>query len=220
MRRKDSRVVSERDPSSPGLAAEILLSGGFVVAPTDTIYGLLADALNHEAVVRLKGLRRPSGKPFLVLVPDLHWVRKLGLKANEIELRLLTTPGLTVVLRKEGRLYHWLGSETVAVRLPRRGFVLKLLRALERPVVAPSANPEGGVPARNIKEAVRYFGDRVYLYVDGGTVEGRPSTLVKLEGEELRVLRRGLLNALGLKKVLERIILPRSGKGHTRVGDL
>ncbi len=220
MRRKDSRVVSERDPSSPGLAAKILLEGGFVVAPTDTIYGILADALNYEAVVRLKQLRRPSGKPFLVLVPDLHWVRKLGLKANEIELRLLTTPGLTAVLRKEGRLYHWLGRETVAVRLPRKGFVLKLLRTLGRPVVAPSANPEGKAPARNPKEAVEYFGDSVSLYVDGGTVEGRPSTLVKLEGEKLRVLRRGLLNTPGLKKVLGRIILPRSGKGHARIRDL
>ena len=128
MRRKSSRVVSENDPSSVRLASEVLLKGGFVVVPTDTIYGILADALNYGAVSILRKLRRPSRRPFIVLIPDVFWLKKLGLVVKEEHLKLLSVPGLTLVLRKGSDLYYWLGRDTVAVRVPRKGFIFRLLK--------------------------------------------------------------------------------------------
>ncbi len=189
MRSQSSKVVSERDPASIELASEVLLKGELVVAPTDTIYGILADATNPEAVNRLRTLRRPSGRPFIVLVPDLPWAGKLGLELKKEHIKLLSLFGVTVVLRKRTGLYHWLGKETLAVRVPRRGFVHRLLKYLGRPVVAPSANPEGKPPAMTVGEAVKYFGNKVSLYVDGGRIGGKPSALV--DGKTLKVLRGG-----------------------------
>jgi len=203
MLRKGSRVVSEKDASSVRLASEVLLRGGFVVAPTDTIYGILADALNYEAVLRLQKLRRPSRRPFLLLVPDLSWVRKLGLALEKRHMRLLSLPRLTLVLKRRTKLYHWLGGEAVAVRLPRSGFVLRLLKELGRPVVAPSANLEGKPPAKDVGEAFSYFSDEVSLYVDGGRIEGKPSTILKVEGGRVKVLRSGAMSSESLRRLLE-----------------
>jgi len=114
MQRKSSRVASEKDASSVDLAAEVLLKGGFVVAPTDTIYGIMADALSYESVLRLQRLRRPSRRPFLVLIPDIPWAKKLGLDVRKEHVPLLTVPGLTLVLNKKTKLFHWLGRDTPA----------------------------------------------------------------------------------------------------------
>ncbi|RLJ71250.1 L-threonylcarbamoyladenylate synthase [Hydrogenivirga caldilitoris] len=196
------RRVSSKSPEAVRLASEVLSEGEFVVAPTDTIYGILADALNYEAVQRLKRLRRPSGRPFLVLVPDVFWVRKLGLEADRRTMKLLAVPGLTLVLKKRKNLYHWLGGQTVAVRCPRRGFIVDLLRDFGRPVVAPSANLEGKPPASTIEEAIKYFGDSVSLYVDGCKIEGKPSTILKLTGGDIKVIRSGRLSSSCLKRLL------------------
>jgi L-threonylcarbamoyladenylate synthase len=198
---KGSRVIPQDDPRATLRASEVLRAGGFVVAPTDTIYGILADALNFSAVRRLYELRRPSGRPFIVLVPDLAWVRKLGLALDRRALGLIARPYLTVVLRKRIKLFPWIGRESVAVRVPARGFVRRLLEVLSRPVVAPSANPEGEPPARTVEEAVGYFSDRVDLYVDGGRVGGQPSALLDLR-ERPRVLRRGPYTEEALLRIL------------------
>ena len=207
MQRLSSRVVDEGDPSALRLASDIIHKKGFIVAPTDTIYGILADALSYRAVRRLKKIRRPSGRPFLVLLPDSSWVGKLGLVTPRGTLRLLSVRGLTVVMEKRVGLYHWLGSKTIAVRVPGGGFIFRLLRKVGRPLVAPSANPEGKPPARSIEEAVRYFGDKVSLYVDGGRIEGRPSTVVRLGEGGLEIIRRGSLNVESLNRILGRITL-------------
>ncbi len=202
---KEGTVVSEGDPSSISVAIEALSRGDFIVAPTDTIYGILARALDYETVVKLRRLRRPSGRPFIVLVPDVFWIKKLGLEVSKPEIKLLSTPGLTLVLSRRSGLYHWLGRETVAVRFPRRGFVHRLLKAFGMPLVAPSANPEGKVPAKSVREAFEYFGDKVSLYVDGGILKGKPSTLVRCKKEKLEVLREGTLSVDSLKRIVKRV---------------
>lgn len=196
--------VSSRSPEAVRLAYEALSKGEFVVAPTDTIYGILADALNYEAVQKLKRLRRPSGRPFLVLVPDVFWVRKLGLDVGRRATKLLAVPSLTLILKKKKNLYHWLGSQTVAVRCPKKGFIMNLLKDFGRPIVAPSANLEGEPPARTIEEAIDYFGDSVSLYVDGGKIEGKPSTILELTDGDIKVIRRGKLSSSSLKRLLRR----------------
>ena len=213
MQRKGSRVVSEGDPWSVPLAVRTLLRGEFVVAPTDTIYGILADALNYRAVRKLREVRRPSGRPFLVLIPDLSWVGKLGLSAGSLERCLLLAGGITVVLRKRGRLFYWLGRESTAVRIPTRGFIYRVISRIGRPLVAPSANLEGKKPAGSVGEALEYFGEHVTLYVDGGIIEGGPSALVRLDGENLEILRHGSLSGDAIGTILKRLRPPRPFRG-------
>ncbi len=200
MLRAGSRIVAQDSPSAVREGAECLRRGGLLVALTDTIYGILADATSPQALEKLYRLRRPSRRPFIVLVPDPFWVGKLGLAAGCPALRLLGTPSLTVVLRKRTTLYRHLGDDTVAVRYPRRGFVYRLLREFGGPIVAPSANREGEPPARSVAEAVAYFGDEVDLYIDSGRCGGAPSTVVDVDG---RVFRRGAYSRESVERILE-----------------
>ncbi|WP_457601400.1 L-threonylcarbamoyladenylate synthase [Hydrogenivirga sp.] len=204
MPRVNSKVVRE-DAEGVAKSIEHLSRGDFVVAPTDTIYGILADALSYASVMRLRRLRRPSGRPFIVLIPDLSWVGKLGLEADKSVLRLLTLPKTTLVLKKRTPLYHWLGRDSLAVRYPRRGFIHTLLKRFGRPLVAPSANPEGKLPARDIYEAMEYFGEGVSVYVKGGKTEGSPSAVIRLGEGRIEVLRRGWMSGDSLRRVLERV---------------
>ena len=107
----------------------------------------------------------------------------------------------TLVMERSSRipLYLTLGGSTLAVRVPKGGFIRSLLLSIKRPLVAPSANPEGKPHATSVAEAAEYFGDRVSLYVDGGTLQGSPSTIIKLEGEGYKVLR-GSLRTMKLGK--------------------
>ncbi len=197
-------IIKSTEERAVKECAKVLNEGSFAVVPTDTIYGIVTDALNYDAVTRLKKLRRPSGRPFVLLIPDISWVGKLSLEMTHAERRLLTRPHLTLVLRKKTRLYYWLGTSTVAVRLPKGGFIERLLRYFARPLVAPSANPEGKPPARNVKEAIAYFGGEVPLYVDVGPLEGKPSALIDLRGKP-KVLREGVYSPWDLEKLLSKL---------------
>lgn len=181
--------------SSLERVADTLESGKIVCFPTDTIYGLLALITEREAVERLFSIRRPSGRPFLLLIQDTDWIETLGLMATERQLELIRSFNATFVLYKKNRLPFFLtrGRKSLAVRIPPEGSrIKKLLEYLPSPVVAPSANPEGKNPATSIKEAMEYFGDSVDLYVDGGKIEGSPSTIVRLlYPKGIRLIREG-----------------------------
>ena len=202
MQGRGSRVVSERDPVAVHLCKRVIDNGGLLVAPTDTIYGVVADATSSSAVFRLRALRRPSGRPFIVLLPDPSWIGKLGLVYNRTALMLSMVKGITLVLERRSGIYHFLGAQTLAVRIPREGFIYRLLRKVSKPLVAPSANPEGYPPARTVRDAFDYFGDRVDLYVDGGIIDGKPSAILSLVGSEPEVLRSGPYSLQSLKRML------------------
>ncbi|MCS7307343.1 MAG: L-threonylcarbamoyladenylate synthase [Aquificaceae bacterium] len=175
--------------------ADVLSNGGIVCFPTDTIYGLLADASNGEAVERLYSIRRPSGRPFLLLIPNVAWLRDLGLMFTERHEALVQTYPATFIFYKWNRLPLFLtrSGKSLAVRKPKaQSHVFELLKILNVPLVAPSANPEGEKPATTVKEAMQYFGDKVDLYIDGGAKKGKPSTIVRLMYPKgIRLVREG-----------------------------
>ncbi|MFN3598623.1 MAG: L-threonylcarbamoyladenylate synthase [Aquificaceae bacterium] len=181
--------------SSIKKAAKVLKDGGIVCFPTDTIYGLLALASNKEAVERLYSIRRPSGRPFLLLLPSPLWVESLELMAKEEHMLLMKLFNATFVFYKKNSipLHLTRGRKSLAVRVPPpTSEVYELLETLGEPVVAPSANPEGKNPATTIKEAIEYFGDKIDLYMDGGKRQGKPSTIVRvIPPHGLRLLREG-----------------------------
>jgi len=184
-------------------AVEVLEMGEIVVAPTDTLYGMLTDATNEEAVKRLYTIRRPSGKPFLILIPDETWINKLCLKFPEEYESLLKVEGLTLILRTVCDKFSYINKGSLAVRIPRKGFIKELLKTFAKPVVAPSVNPEGKKPAETISEAVKYFGEKVALYVDAGEIKGKPSTILDLK-ESIKIVREGKVRKDTIEKILNR----------------
>lgn len=173
----------------------VLTRGGIAVIPTDTLYGIVACALNSKAVRRLYSLRRKAArKPFIILLPNRRALRLFGVVPTPNQKRFLNSawPGsvsviLPCALRRLSYLHR--GTNSLAFRVPKQPWLQSLLRKTG-PLAAPSANPEGKRPARTISEARRYFGDAVALYVRG-TVRTHSSTLVSMLGPAPVMIRRG-----------------------------
>ena len=190
-------------------AVAVLGRGGLVVFPTESVYGVGADAASSAAIERLVAVRgRDEGKPILVLASDLRMVtqvvRHVPLLARRLAARLW--PGaLTLVLPARDGLPGALtaGTGTIGVRIPDHATARALVAALGRPVTAPSANPPGKKPAETIDEARAYFDAAVDAYLDGGRCEGAPSTVVKIDGEAFIVLREGRIDAASIRRAAE-----------------
>ena len=174
---------------------EILKRGGVVVMPTDTIYGLAGVALNEPTVNRIYTVRkRNPEKPCIILIGAAEDLEKFSIDLSLEQKKVLETfwPGpVSIILDCEERALAYLhcGTKTLAFGLPASESLGKLL--LETgPLIAPSANPEGLPPAKNITEAKNYFGEAVDLYIDGGEIVGKPSKLIKLSRDGSFVVLR------------------------------
>ncbi len=185
---------------------DILKKGGIGVISTDTIYGLVGSALFPETVERIYRVRRRNPrKPSIILVSSLKDLDKFGVKLSNREKRFLENvwPGrVSVILACPYKKFAYLhrGKDALAFRLPKNKDLVDLIWRVG-PLVAPSANPEGLPPAKNIREARRYFGDKVdfYLSLSGGKSK-LPSTLVSLCGGNIKVVRLGSVEAGSLLK--------------------
>ncbi len=175
---------------------EILKSGLVGVIPTDTIYGLVGRALQPEAVKKVFKLKnRSDGKGFIVLVSTAEDLKQFGVILSEKSLEILNKfwPGaVSVVLPVDSNKFDYLAAAdgTIAFRCPDKKDLLDLLKETG-PLVAPSANPEGQPPAKNIIEAKNYFADSVDFYEDGGELISAPSTLIRIKDDKIEVLREG-----------------------------
>lgn len=166
----------------------VIINGGVVVMPTDTIYGAAASALKPDAVERVYALKQRSPeKPPIILIADVAELKKFSVAVNPAIHRVLDElwPGPTSVVlpcpdSDLGFLHR--GSFSLAFRLPHK-FDLKTLLTQTGPLIAPSANPEGLPPATNLNEAQAYFGDQVDGYVDGGTVTAPASRLIRMNAD-------------------------------------
>lgn len=170
--------------------------GKIGVIPTDTLYGLVASAMNPEAVERVYRVRgRDEGKPCIVLIADMSDLDRFGVEPGDPVSRCLEEwwPGkVSVVLSCPGERFAYLhrGTGAIAFRLPGDDALRSLLREAG-PLIAPSANRQGELPATTVAEAEAYFGDDADFYVDGGALSGEPSTVVKFEDGKLTVIREG-----------------------------
>ncbi len=174
--------------------AAMIAEGAVGVFPTDTLYGLIGSALNPDAVERIYFLKqRNSTKPLIVLINDIAMLESFGVELSEkLEERLREYwPGpYSIVLPTIDEQFEYLsrGHDTIAFRLPDNEQLRELI-TIAGPLVAPSANPEGRPPATTTEEARAYFGSDAEFYVDGGTLEGPPSTLIEFDGDEVTTLR-------------------------------
>ena len=180
-------------------AAQLILAGEPVAVPTETVYGLAADAINAAAVARIYEAKgRPSFNPLIVHVPDLAAAQAIG-DFNEDALALADEhwPGpltLVVALRAGAGIASLVtaGLTTVGLRVPAHPAMQALLRAAGRPLAAPSANASGSISPTRAQHVLKSLGGRVPLIIDGGATErGIESTIVAATGGPLRLLRPG-----------------------------
>ena len=180
-------------------ATRLILAGDPVAVPTETVYGLAADATNAEAVARIYEAKgRPNFNPLIVHVPDLSAAREIG-EFNEAALELAEKywPGpltLVVPLREGGKVASLVtaGLPTIALRVPAHPVMQALLRSTARPLAAPSANSSGSISPTRAEHVLKSLGGRIPMILDGGPSErGIESTIVATTGDHLRLLRRG-----------------------------
>ena len=190
-------------------AARRLDRGELVAFPTETVYGLGADALNAEAVARIFAAKgRPAWNPVIVHVADVLGARAVTATWPGAAQQLADAfwPGpLTIVLPKHDSVPDIVsaGLDAVAVRVPAHPVALALLRAFGKPIAAPSANRFTQVSPTTAAHVVSSLGDRVQLVIDGGACEvGIESTVVDLAGEMPTLLRPGVISREQLEHVL------------------
>jgi L-threonylcarbamoyladenylate synthase len=199
------------DASAIAEAARGLAAGGLVAFPTETVYGLGADATNGEAVARLYAAKgRPQFNPLIAHVYDLAAAKRLAVfDARAEQLAAAFWPGpLTLVLPKSAACdvsdLALAGLDTIALRMPAHPVARELLKAFGKPVVAPSANKSGHVSPTNAAHVLADLRGRIDLIIDDGPCEvGVESTIVSLDGAPT-LLRPGGLPREEIERVLGR----------------
>jgi len=214
------QVVPASDPESIRLAADIIRSGGLVAFPTETVYGLGADALNPDAVAKIfEAKQRPSFDPLVVHIAERAAVDELVRHVSVQDDRLMESfwPGpLTLVLPKPAEVPDLVtaGLPTVAVRMPAHPAAQALVREAGTPIAAPSANLFGCVSPTTAQHVPDGLGDKVDLIIDGGPcLIGVESTIVSLEGAWPQLIRPGGISYEDLKAVIGPIERPRNREG-------
>ncbi len=179
------------DPAVIAEAARVLCGGGLVAFPTETVYGLAADATNPKAIARLNQVKgRPPEKPYSLHLYDAAQMAAFVEHVPELAQRLIERfwPGpLTIVMpSKDGK--------TVGFRLPNHPVSQLFLRACARPVVAPSANHAGDVPPTDGREVLAALDGQFDCLLDAGpTPLGHESTVVEVLGSRLEIRREGAI---------------------------
>jgi L-threonylcarbamoyladenylate synthase len=187
------------DRHSIGNAAQLIIAGRPVAIPTETVYGLAADATNAQAVARIyEAKRRPSFNPLIVHVPDIASAERIGVFSDEARaVAKAHWPGpltLVVPLREASGIASIVtaGLPTVGIRVPSHPAMQAVLAAVEGPLAAPSANASGSISPTRAEHVLKSLGGRISLIIDGGPTErGIESTIVAATGGPLRLLRPG-----------------------------
>jgi L-threonylcarbamoyladenylate synthase len=191
-------------------AARILRNGGLVAFPTETVYGLGADACNDRAVARVfEAKGRPQFNPLITHVANIAAATVLARfddRASKLAEAFWPGPLTLVLPRNHGcpiSLLACAGLDSIALRVPRHPMALDLLEAFGGPLVAPSANPSGRVSPTQAAHVVAGLGSKVDLVLDGGACAvGVESTIVSLLDGRCRLLRPGGLPRGDIERVL------------------
>ncbi len=190
-------------------AAEMLRAGGLVAFPTETVYGLGADASNRAAVARLYALKgRPADHPVIVHFGSADkafaWARELPAAAQTLAARFWPGP-LTLILKRSALAGDFVtgGQDSVGLRVPSHPVAVELLKEFSDGIAAPSANRFGMVSPTTAAHVRADLGDAVELVLEGGPSHvGIESTIVDLSGQAPALLRPGAITQQQLEKLL------------------
>ena len=198
--------VSQREIEK---GVKILQKGGVIAFPTDTVYGLGADAFNTRAVERVYEIKnRPGHQQFPLLVADVEQLATLAEPIPEFAwflVRRFWPGGLTLVLsRKDSLPAHLASGPTIAVRVPNHPVCLALIEGLGKPITGTSANVSGQPAALTAEVVKQQLAGRIDLIVDGGKCPGgRESTIVDVTHEPPTILRQGIIPSHEIDKAYE-----------------
>jgi len=171
--------------------------GGVIICPTDTVYGLIADATNKKAVEKLfKIKKRPKNKPIPIFVKNLKMAKKFAV-INKRQEKILKEkwPGkFTFVLNRQKAKVFGVDKKTIALRIPNHRLLLNLVKQLNRPLTGTSANISGQPASTKIEEILKQFENKKYqpdLILDKGDLKkSKPSIIINLIGEKPKILRK------------------------------
>jgi L-threonylcarbamoyladenylate synthase len=194
--------ISAEDPSAASRAAQVLATGGIILYPTDTLYGLGADAFSDSAVDKIYAVKgREIGKPIHCIVADVASLQGYGEMndaARSLAQRFLPGP-LTLILKKYPGIDGGIAREmeTIGIRIPADAFCTALALAFARPYTTTSANISGMKPELSVDRILAQLGERaslIDLIIDAGTLPERlPSTVVDVSSGEPAILREGAI---------------------------
>lgn len=194
-------LVVRVDPDKPdedviAYSARAVRSGGIVVFPTETVYGLAVNASDSRAIERLYSIkRRDRGKPFTVHVADVKTIKKIGCRITKRASALIKKfwPGpLTIILQSRD-------GQKIGFRMPANKVALDLIRSAGVPIVAPSANLSGKKPPKSAAAALKDMEGKIDIVLDAGPTKiGIESTVIDITVDPPVIIRRG---AIGGKKI-------------------
>jgi L-threonylcarbamoyladenylate synthase len=201
------------NPKEPDLkiikkAVNILKKGGLVIYPTETCYGIGADATNSRAVRKIYEIKkRPYSKPIHIIVSNLKMMEKYGEITNKIRFlvrRFMPGP-LSIVTRKKRTIPKILNPKEITFRISNHPVALKLVQEAKVPITATSANISGQPPLYKIKDVIKVFDGKVEMVLDAGNLKKvKPSTFIDMKSKP-KILREGPIPGKLILKELEKL---------------
>lgn len=221
------RVLPGDDVFTITLACDLLRKGEVVAFPTETVYGLGADALNPYAVAKIFEVkRRPRFDPIIVHVSDLDWVKRIVKQIPEEALWIAERfwPGpLTIILERNEKIPDIVtaGLPTVAIRMPSHPVAKRLIESFGSPIAAPSANPFGYISPTKASHVVKLLKDKIPLVIDGGdALFGIESTVISVDAGKIYIYRFGAITVEELSQFGEIVVVTPENKKCVSPGQL
>ena len=199
-----TRVFNKNELSE---ASELLKNGEIIAFPTETVFGLGVVFNSEKACKNLINVKkRHENKPFTLMCSNLDQIEDV-LELNDTAKKIMDafTPGpITLILKTKKEVPHYLdlGTGYIGIRIPKDETILDLINKVGAPLLVPSANPADMKPARSTKEVLEYFDGEISGVIDGDTSNLEPSTVVKVEKNDIIIIRKGPISLEEIKGVL------------------
>ncbi len=177
--------------------ANKIIDGGIGVIPTDTVYGLVCDALNIDSVDKIYKLKkRDYNKPLVILISNIEMLKRCVKNINELEFDIINRywPGeLTIVFKKSNYIPDIVagGTDEIAIRMPNNIELIELINSIDRPLVATSANVSSKETITNIEMLEDSIKNNIDFIIDGGNINNNASTIIKVIDNKIKVYREG-----------------------------
>jgi len=177
--------------------ANKIIDGGIGVIPTDTVYGLVCDALNIDSVDKIYKLKkRDYNKPLVILISNIEMLKRCVRNINELEFDIINRywPGeLTIVFKKSNYIPDIVagGTDEIAIRMPNNIELIELINSIDRPLVATSANVSSKETITNIEMLEDSIKNNIDFIIDGGNINNNASTIIKVIDNKIKVYREG-----------------------------
>ena len=173
--------------------------GNLVITPTDTVYGIMADSMNYNAIKKVyEAKNRDYSKPLILLVSNKSMLYEYVDSVNDIEKELINKymPGrLTIIFKKNNKISDLVsaGSDYVGIRIPDNENLVTIIDKLGRPVISTSANISGNDTIKSIDMIDNKLLDKISYIEDGGVIDSKSSTIVKVINNKVNIIRTGEL---------------------------